>query len=405
MSADDDEALAAAKEGAFREIAALDDAYRRRLIADEDWHRGMAAIVGPAYLAAATPQGGSGHGGSADDWEHSRGIVAEGLDRDGSFLDVGCANGLLMESAARWGRQKGLAIEPHGLEIVPELAVLARRRLPHWASRIHTGNALGWQPPQRYDFVRTGLEYVPAPRRRELVAWLLERVVAPGGRLIIGKHNEERDRPEHQPQLEAWGFAANGRAERPHRTHPQLVYRVLWRDAPPLHDGVLGLRSLQRGDLTLLWRWLARPHVARFFREPADAVAVGARYAPRISGLSPTFMYVIEHAGRPVGFLQWFRWRDYPEHAARVGAPADSAGLDLALGEPELLGQGLGPRALRLAVERLIFADPEIASCVVDPEQGNPRSLRAFEKAGFARAHAIEDGAALRQIMRRLRAR
>jgi hypothetical protein len=40
---------------------------------------------------------------------------------------------------------------------------MARHRLPHWADRIAVGNALDWIPGRSFDFVRTGLEYAPAP--------------------------------------------------------------------------------------------------------------------------------------------------------------------------------------------------------------------------------------------------
>jgi hypothetical protein len=79
--------------------------------------------------------------------------------------------------------------------------------------------------------VRTGLEYVPLPRRRELVAWLLDQVVAPGGRLIVGKYNEEVDRRALEDDLVDWGFNVVGRAERTHRMEPRLAYRVVWVDA------------------------------------------------------------------------------------------------------------------------------------------------------------------------------
>jgi hypothetical protein len=75
-----------------------------------------------------------------------------------------------MESVVRWSEQ---AVEPYGLEIAPELAELARRGLPEWADRISVGNALHSLPQRRFEFVRTGLEYVPARRRRELVERLL----------------------------------------------------------------------------------------------------------------------------------------------------------------------------------------------------------------------------------------
>ena len=379
-----DEDLERAKELAWREVAAVDVAHARGELDDDGWHRAMASQIVPAYLGAATLQGGSGHTGSADDWEWSRGVIAGAIERDGSFLDVGCANGLLLDSVARWGRERGLRVEPHGLEIAPQLAQVARRRLPAWADRIHVGNALGWVTPSRFDLVRTGLEYVPAPRRRELLEWLLDEVVAPGGRLIVGKYNEEVERRAVEEQIVRWGFHVAGRAERAHRSEPRLAYRALWLERPLLTDGDLALRALRRDDLPLLEPWLHAPHVDAWWHEPLDADGVRAKYVPRIDGSAPTHVYVVVFGSRPVGWIQWYRWCDYHEHAAQLGAAPDEAGVDLAIGDMDALGRGIGPRALRLLVERVLFADPTIAGCVSDPEAANARSLRAFQKAGFA---------------------
>ena len=221
-----DPSLEAAKEGAWREVAAIDAAHLSGALDDAGWHAAMASLVVPAYLAGQTPEAGSGHSGTPEEWEYSRGIVAEAISEPpGTFLDVGCANGLLMESVNRW-----TGAEPYGLELSPELAALARVRYPAWAERIFVGNALGWQPPRRFGVVRTGLEYVPAPRRPDLVAHLLEQVVAPDGRLVIGKFNEERERRALEAEVASWGFRVAGRAERPHRSEPRLAYRVFWID-------------------------------------------------------------------------------------------------------------------------------------------------------------------------------
>lgn len=228
-----DESLKVAKERAWREVEGIDAAYARGDIDDDGWHRAMASLVVPAYLAATTAEGGSGHSGTPAEWEWSRGLVADALDRDGTFLDVGCANGLLMESIARWGRARGRVIEPYGLEIAPELARVARTRLPAWADRVFVGNALGWLPRSRFTYVRASLEYAPPRRRRDLVAWLLEHVVAPGGRLILGKFNEEVEHRRLEEQLVAWGFVITGRAERAHRSEPRLAYRTVWLDLAP----------------------------------------------------------------------------------------------------------------------------------------------------------------------------
>lgn len=220
-----DERLKAAKEGAWREVAAIDAAHDRGELDDAGWHAAMASLVVPSYLAARTPEAGSGHSGTEAEWKYSRGIVVEAIAGHRTFLDVGCANGLLMESMQRW-----VGVEPYGLEISPELAEHAQERYPHWRERIFIGNALDWTPPHRFEAVRTGLEYVPPRRRRELVAHLLENVVAPGGRLIVGKFNEEVAEQRLEAAVAGWGFRVAGRAERAHRAEPRLAYRVFWID-------------------------------------------------------------------------------------------------------------------------------------------------------------------------------
>lgn len=214
-------------------IAEIDAALERGEIDEAGWHSRIADILRPAYLAAPDERAQSGYLGTAAEWENARGLIADAIDRDGSFLDVGCANGLLMESMVRWTGAKGLRVEPFGLEIVPELAALARTRLPRWADRIFVGNALGWRPGTRFDFVRTGLEYVPSRRRRDLVAHLLERVVAADGRLILGVYGEDRAmRPGLEDGVRGWGYVVAGRSERPHRSDASVAYRAFWIDGP-----------------------------------------------------------------------------------------------------------------------------------------------------------------------------
>lgn len=215
------EALETAKEGAWREVAAIDAAYESGELDEKGWHTAMAGLVVPAYLAAETVPGGSGSSRDEAGWEYARSLIADAVEPGQTFLDVGCANGLLMESMARWG-----AVEPYGLEISPELAELARRRLPEWADRIWVGNAVEWEPPHRFDAVRAGLDYVPAPRRRRLV----EHLLSYSRRLVIGVFNEERDMRSLESEVADWGFAITGRSERLH-PHPRLAYRAFWIDA------------------------------------------------------------------------------------------------------------------------------------------------------------------------------
>lgn len=218
-----------AKDGAADLAAACEAALEAGEIDEAEWHRRIAAVITPAYLAADTPWRQSGKQGNAASWERARSLIAE-VTPPGSFLDIGCASGYLMECMVRWCADRGIACEPYGLDLAPELADLARRRLPHWQDRIFTGNALDWQPAHRFDVVRTCLDYVPRGRRRDLVARLLADVVADRGRLIIGVFNEERDDHATARELTGWGFAVAGSHQRLHRD-TRLSYRLVWIDA------------------------------------------------------------------------------------------------------------------------------------------------------------------------------
>ena len=155
----------------------------------------MAAIFDAAYPAADSPRAQSGFGGDEERWQTARRPIADMIDRDGTFLDIGCANGYLMECVVRWTRHR---VEPYGLELAGAVAEPARQQRPQWEKRIFLGNALTWQPPMRFHFVRAELVYVPQERQRDLLQRLLGEVVAPGGRLIVCGYGSPRSgQPPH----------------------------------------------------------------------------------------------------------------------------------------------------------------------------------------------------------------
>ena len=169
-----------------REIEkALDQAVACGAISEDEWYRRVEALIADAYLASDDPRAQSGKSGDEVDWRWSRELVLDACPRSASVLDAGCANGYLMESLERWGRERGMAIEPYGLDISARLAAFARHRLPHWADRIAIGNVITWSPPRRFDVVHTGLDSVPAARRRDLVERILGAFLVPGGRLVL----------------------------------------------------------------------------------------------------------------------------------------------------------------------------------------------------------------------------
>jgi len=156
----------------------------------ERWFVHNREVLETAYLARTEPWEQSGMSGPFERWEALRKPIADCMDRDGSFLDIGCANGYLLECCVGWTAERDVQIEPFGVDLSAQLIALAQERLP--ASRDHF-----WQPPRRFTFVRTCLCYAPAEHERAYILHLLRHYVEPEGRLLIANYGEGSSHPEH----------------------------------------------------------------------------------------------------------------------------------------------------------------------------------------------------------------
>ena len=99
---------------------------------------------------------------------------------------------------------------------------------------------------------------------------------------------------------------------------------------------------------------------------------------------------MIEYGDGPIGWIQWYLWSDYPEHALQLGAGPSSAGIDLAVGELAMTGKGIGTVAICEFVRQIVFANPSVGAVITDLEEGNHRSLGAFKKAGFTVTNVVQ---------------
>jgi RimJ/RimL family protein N-acetyltransferase len=91
---------------------------------------------------------------------------------------------------------------------------------------------------------------------------------------------------------------------------------------------------------------------------------------------------------------------DFPEWDAVVEVGEGVAGVDLLIGEAELMGQGLGPQILEAFAREVVFARPETHALVAAVEESNRRSWRAFEKAGFRYERDVEEEGKPHRLMR-----
>jgi aminoglycoside 6'-N-acetyltransferase len=151
-------------------------------------------------------------------------------------------------------------------------------------------------------------------------------------------------------------------------------------------------REMTSGELPLIRRWLAEPHVREWWGDPVEQYAL-------VSGdLDEAAMdqYIVFANGRAFGYLQCY---DLTAWNSGFGEqPRGTRGIDLFIGEVDMIAQGHGSAVVRAFVDaRLKGGAPRI---VTDPDPDNVRALRAYEKAGFKRERMVEtpDGPSLLMV-------
>lgn len=137
-------------------------------------------------------------------------------------------------------------------------------------------------------------------------------------------------------------------------------------------------------DLPTVAGWLREPHVARWWTPETTAEEELEKFRACIEGApkAATKMCTVTVGAQPIGWCQWYRWGDYPAEAAATGARDGDVGADYAIGEPTLVGHGLGTAMIAALVAEVRSHHPD-AAMVVAPEAANAASRRVLEKNGF----------------------
>jgi aminoglycoside 6'-N-acetyltransferase len=142
------------------------------------------------------------------------------------------------------------------------------------------------------------------------------------------------------------------------------ILRVVPGDEANIVRGELAIvRPADDRDVDLLVGWHADPDVSRYWD---DETFTREQMLERLArhGVDP---FIVEEAGRPVGYLQV--WRE-----------GESGGLDMFL-IPDARGRGLGPDAARAVATELLRRG--WTRVTVDPYAWNESAVRAWRRAGF----------------------
>ena len=144
----------------------------------------------------------------------------------------------------------------------------------------------------------------------------------------------------------------------------------------------IGFRPVTPADYPLLLGWLRAPHIREWWGDPEEELG---HMRDMVEGRDTTRPHIIEADGTPIGYIQvWFigdNQDEAAEHPWVAELPLEAVGVDLSIGDPDRLSQGLGSAALAGMVRRLRADGHE--TIIIDPDPANARAVRAYEKAGF----------------------
>ena len=146
-------------------------------------------------------------------------------------------------------------------------------------------------------------------------------------------------------------------------------------------------RRVIRDDFALLACWLGEPHVARWWNHEFTAEAVKRDFGESADGNEPSEDHLALLGDRPVGLIQYSRLADYPQYRGElsplIDVPDDAVSIDYLIGEPTLIGRGVGTAMIAAFVERIWRTDPAVESIIVPVNSANTASWHALLTVGF----------------------
>ena len=153
---------------------------------------------------------------------------------------------------------------------------------------------------------------------------------------------------------------------------------------PALHGDQVTLRPMTMADLPHLMRWGSEAEF-RWYQwgmPPGVFAEAGARtWIERMSRDGESGAWIIEHAGRPIGFAN-FRDQRTKSKSCEIG---------IGIGDPDLWGQRLGRVALRLEVAYLL-EDLGLHRIGLSVVAHNDRAIWMYKSVGFVVEGVERDG-------------
>jgi aminoglycoside 6'-N-acetyltransferase len=146
----------------------------------------------------------------------------------------------------------------------------------------------------------------------------------------------------------------------------------------------LSFRPIQPDDIPTLHRWRNMPHISQWWDPQNPTLAeVRDEYAAYMRPDYNVNAFILILDGVEIGYIQNWGVAAFPDYKPYVQLDDREMGIDVFIGDPSRLHQGIGTAAIRQFLQVHIFADPTVPACLIDPVPENAAAIRAYEKVGF----------------------
>ena len=136
--------------------------------------------------------------GTFEAWQKRKTFISKAIDKNGSFLDVGCGNGFLLRCLQEWSAYN---IDPFGIDINENYITQAKQLFTSCSDHfedldIASIEAIYKVLPASYDFVYYSRDWTAGDigiRDKDLIEKLI-KLTKSGGRTIVGFYGEDQVR-------------------------------------------------------------------------------------------------------------------------------------------------------------------------------------------------------------------
>ena len=146
-------------------------------------------------------------------------------------------------------------------------------------------------------------------------------------------------------------------------------------------DNGFDLRPAGADDAARLARWMAQPHVERWWRQDWSVERWAEEIERQAAGQHSIPCVAVVDA-EDFGYVELYRVR-HDRLAEYYAAEDHDWGVHVAIGDVTGFGRGLGRQLLRAVADAALRADPACQRVVAEPDIENTASVRAFQAAGF----------------------